>query len=234
MKPYDIPLGCLVPRETDGLLIAGRSISGSHDAHASYRVQCIAMAFGPQPARRRRLPPKKRIEPRAVEAAEVRQDAGTVAARHDAGSVVNVHELPASEVLLLDFAVRLRLVRRLAETNEEQEAGEQTEADQPGPQQVFDADRLAHTGQLFGQGRMEVEEAAKNTGDRSTGDVARGQETRRGWFPPCGSPRFPPAPWPRDRRFRPWRRRGGGRSSPSTTQRTRPPRKIGVENWIGT
>lgn len=46
VKPYDIPYGCLVPRDTDGLLLAGRCISGSHDAHASYRVQCIALAIG--------------------------------------------------------------------------------------------------------------------------------------------------------------------------------------------
>jgi hypothetical protein len=46
VQPYDIPYGCLVPREVDGLLVAGRCISGSHDAHASYRVQCIAMALG--------------------------------------------------------------------------------------------------------------------------------------------------------------------------------------------
>ncbi|MCL4194228.1 MAG: FAD-dependent oxidoreductase [Thermoguttaceae bacterium] len=46
VKPYDIPYGCLVPKATDGLLLAGRCISGSYDAHASYRVQQIAMAIG--------------------------------------------------------------------------------------------------------------------------------------------------------------------------------------------
>lgn len=46
VRPYDIPYGCLVPRDVDGLLLAGRLISGSHEAHASYRVQCIAMAIG--------------------------------------------------------------------------------------------------------------------------------------------------------------------------------------------
>jgi hypothetical protein len=46
VKPYDIPYGWLVPREIDGLLMAGRCISGSHQAHASYRVQCIAMGIG--------------------------------------------------------------------------------------------------------------------------------------------------------------------------------------------
>ncbi len=45
-KGYDIPYGCLVPRNVDGLLLAGRCISGSHEAHASYRVQRIVMAIG--------------------------------------------------------------------------------------------------------------------------------------------------------------------------------------------
>ncbi len=46
VKPYDIPYRCLVPKTIDNLLLAGRCISGSHDAHASYRVQQIAMAIG--------------------------------------------------------------------------------------------------------------------------------------------------------------------------------------------
>jgi hypothetical protein len=43
---YDIPLRCLIPRETDRLLVAGRCISGTHEAHSSYRVTPIAMATG--------------------------------------------------------------------------------------------------------------------------------------------------------------------------------------------
>ncbi|MEU7057981.1 FAD-dependent oxidoreductase [Streptomyces sp. NPDC046197] len=43
---YDIPLRCLLPLETDRLLVAGRCISGSHVAHSSYRVMPIAMATG--------------------------------------------------------------------------------------------------------------------------------------------------------------------------------------------
>ena len=45
-KPYDIPYGVLVPRRIDGLLFAGRCISASHEALASCRVMCIAMALG--------------------------------------------------------------------------------------------------------------------------------------------------------------------------------------------
>ena len=46
MKPYEIPYRCLVPEEVDNLLVAGRCISGSHEAHASYRVTGTCMALG--------------------------------------------------------------------------------------------------------------------------------------------------------------------------------------------
>ncbi|MDR1270448.1 MAG: FAD-dependent oxidoreductase [Planctomycetaceae bacterium] len=45
-KPYDIPVGCLIARDIDGLLMAGRCISGSHEASSSYRVHNICMAIG--------------------------------------------------------------------------------------------------------------------------------------------------------------------------------------------
>ncbi len=45
-KPYDIPYRCFVPLEVQSLLIAGRCISGTHKAHASYRVMSICMAMG--------------------------------------------------------------------------------------------------------------------------------------------------------------------------------------------
>lgn len=45
-EAYDIPLRALLPLEVDRLLVAGRSISGTHEAHSSYRVMPIAMAIG--------------------------------------------------------------------------------------------------------------------------------------------------------------------------------------------
>lgn len=42
----DLPFRCLVPREVDGLLFAGRCISGSHYTHAAYRVTGTCMATG--------------------------------------------------------------------------------------------------------------------------------------------------------------------------------------------
>lgn len=44
--PYDIPFRCLLPREYDNLMMAGRCISGDHIAHASYRVTGDAVATG--------------------------------------------------------------------------------------------------------------------------------------------------------------------------------------------
>ncbi len=46
IKPYEIPYRSLVPEGLRGLLVAGRCISGSHEAHASYRVTGTAMALG--------------------------------------------------------------------------------------------------------------------------------------------------------------------------------------------
>jgi len=44
--PYDIPYRSLLPREVEGLLLSGRNISGTHRAHASYRVMGVALATG--------------------------------------------------------------------------------------------------------------------------------------------------------------------------------------------
>ncbi len=44
--PYEIPYRSLLPDGLDGLVVAGRCISGSHDAHASYRVTGTCMATG--------------------------------------------------------------------------------------------------------------------------------------------------------------------------------------------
>ena len=76
VKPYDIPYGCLVPRDIDGLLLAGRCISGSHDAHASYRVQCIAMAIGAAAGAAAAIAARTRVQPRAVKPQDVQQALG--------------------------------------------------------------------------------------------------------------------------------------------------------------
>ncbi|MBE7495393.1 MAG: FAD-dependent oxidoreductase [Verrucomicrobiaceae bacterium] len=46
MKPYDIPLRALIAKDVDGLMMAGRCISGDFIAHSSYRVTGNAVAMG--------------------------------------------------------------------------------------------------------------------------------------------------------------------------------------------
>ncbi|MBN1589382.1 MAG: FAD-dependent oxidoreductase, partial [Pirellulales bacterium] len=45
-RAYDIPLRALIAKDVDGLLTAGRCISGDFFAHASYRVTGNAVAMG--------------------------------------------------------------------------------------------------------------------------------------------------------------------------------------------
>lgn len=45
-KGYTIPYRCLVPENVEGLLLAGRNISGTHMAHSNYRVMPICVGIG--------------------------------------------------------------------------------------------------------------------------------------------------------------------------------------------
>jgi len=46
VKPYDIPLRAMIATDVDGLMMAGRCISGDFIAHASYRVTGNAVGMG--------------------------------------------------------------------------------------------------------------------------------------------------------------------------------------------
>lgn len=73
VKPYDIPYGCLVPKKIDGLLTAGRCISGTHEAMASYRVQVIAMAIGVAAGTAAALAAEHNVEPRDVDVRKIQK-----------------------------------------------------------------------------------------------------------------------------------------------------------------
>ena len=45
-RPYEIPYRCLVPKEVENLLVAGRPISADHVAHGSLRVMGTTMPLG--------------------------------------------------------------------------------------------------------------------------------------------------------------------------------------------
>jgi hypothetical protein len=72
-EAYDIPLRCLIPQRVDRLLVAGRCISGSHEAHSSYRVMPTAMATGQAAGACAALAARTDCSPRNVPAAEVQE-----------------------------------------------------------------------------------------------------------------------------------------------------------------
>lgn len=64
--PYDIPLRSLIPVNIDGLILAGRCISGTHRAHASYRVMGVALAIGQAAGVAAALCAKQKLQPRTI------------------------------------------------------------------------------------------------------------------------------------------------------------------------
>jgi hypothetical protein len=73
-EAYDIPLRSLLPRNTDGLIVAGRCISGTHEAHSSYRVMPIVMATGQAAGVCAALAARRGVMPRALPAREVQRE----------------------------------------------------------------------------------------------------------------------------------------------------------------
>ena len=70
-KGYTIPYGCLVPVKTDGLLLSGRNISGTHMAHSNFRAMPICVALGEAAGAAASIAVKKNIQPREVNVAEI-------------------------------------------------------------------------------------------------------------------------------------------------------------------
>ncbi|HEX2967087.1 MAG TPA: FAD-dependent oxidoreductase [Syntrophorhabdaceae bacterium] len=82
---YDIPLRCLIPKEIEGMLMAGRCISGTHEALSSYRVMPISMSTGHAAGVCAALSAKTGTTPRHIEAAEVQKELkrqGAIIKRH--------------------------------------------------------------------------------------------------------------------------------------------------------
>lgn len=65
--PYDIPYRSLLPRGVEHILTCGRCISGTHRAHASYRVMGICLATGQAAGIAAALSAQRRISPRDLD-----------------------------------------------------------------------------------------------------------------------------------------------------------------------
>ncbi|MCI5647816.1 MAG: FAD-dependent oxidoreductase [Fusicatenibacter sp.] len=70
---YTIPYGCFVPVKIDGLLLAGRIISGTHMAHSNFRVMPICANMGQAVGVAAALCCKKHCQPRELPVRELQQ-----------------------------------------------------------------------------------------------------------------------------------------------------------------
>jgi hypothetical protein len=70
---YGIPYRCLVPDAVDGLLVAGRCFSATHDAHASARSMATCMAMGQAAGTAAVLALRGGIPPRDLDAGALRE-----------------------------------------------------------------------------------------------------------------------------------------------------------------
>lgn len=73
-EAYDIPLRSLLPQDVPRVIVAGRCISGTHEAHSSYRVMPIAMATGHAAGVAAALAARRAASPRDVPVAEVQEE----------------------------------------------------------------------------------------------------------------------------------------------------------------
>ena len=70
---YTIPYRACIPKKIDGLLLAGRDISGTHKAHASYRVMGICLNIGQGTGIAAALAARDSVQPRDVDITEIQK-----------------------------------------------------------------------------------------------------------------------------------------------------------------
>ena len=73
-EAYDIPLRCLMPQNPQGLGVAGRCISGTHEAHSSYRVMPIVMATGHAAGVTAAIAARRALSPRQISVREIQHE----------------------------------------------------------------------------------------------------------------------------------------------------------------
>lgn len=89
---FGIPFGALVPRGVDGMLMAGRCVSGEREAQASFRVMGTCMAMGQAAGTAAAISVSQRREPAELDTVDLRR-----VLRQD-GAIVDASDAaPASE-----------------------------------------------------------------------------------------------------------------------------------------
>jgi len=81
---YGIPYRCLLPQKIEGLLVAGRAISGTQPAAGSFRVMATCMAIGQGAGTAAALAAEQKVVPRQVSVERLREDLVSAGALVDA------------------------------------------------------------------------------------------------------------------------------------------------------
>ncbi len=71
---YDIPYRSLVPQGVEGLLVAGRCISTTHEAMAAIRVMSTCMAVGEAAGRAAGMAVRERVSPSEIDVGRLREE----------------------------------------------------------------------------------------------------------------------------------------------------------------
>ena len=71
---YDIPYRCLIPKHIDGLILSGRCISGTSEAHGSYRTQGGIMGIGQASGVAAAVCARNHVQPREQDYKEIQQE----------------------------------------------------------------------------------------------------------------------------------------------------------------
>ena len=71
---YTIPYRALIPKGLDGLLLAGRDISGTHKAHSNYRVMPICAGIGEAAGAAAAIAVRSGKNPRDVAASDIQKE----------------------------------------------------------------------------------------------------------------------------------------------------------------
>lgn len=72
VKPYDVPLAALIAADVDGLMMAGRCISGDFIAHASYRVTGDSVPMGEAAGQASAISLRKGVMPQELTGADLK------------------------------------------------------------------------------------------------------------------------------------------------------------------
>ena len=70
---FDIPYRSLVPKHIDGLILSGRCISGTSEAHGSYRTQGGIMGIGQAAGAAAAVCARNQIQPRQADARDIQK-----------------------------------------------------------------------------------------------------------------------------------------------------------------